>query len=72
MHYRQICAQLTHSARLCIVGKNPANTLRTRFASDDRIERVGRGIFWLKGHEIISDGQPAHCDACEEFDGTGR
>lgn len=66
MHYGQICEEITASGQIDVTSKNPANTLRTRFASDERLERVGRGVFWLKGRPIIGDGRPLHCDACGE------
>ena len=67
MHYGRICEEITASGQLDVTSKKPANTLRTRFANDERIERVGRGIFWLKGRPIIGDGRPRRCDVCEEF-----
>lgn len=47
MHYRQIYDGL-HKRGLDVGGKDPANTLLSRYFNDPRLERVGRGTYALK------------------------
>lgn len=47
LHYRQIYDGL-HKRGLDVGGKDPANTLLSRYFNDPRLERVGRGTYALK------------------------
>ena len=47
LHYRRIYDGL-HKRGLQVGGKDPANTLLSRYFNDPRLERVGRGTYALK------------------------
>lgn len=47
LHYRRIYEDL-HDRGLHVGGKDPANTLLSRYFNDSRLERVGRGTYALK------------------------
>lgn len=57
LHYREIERELRARGAIAIEGKNPANTLLSRFFNDQRLYRPKRGTYALRdGRKVRSVG----------------
>lgn len=60
LHYREIEKELRDQRKYVAGGKDPANTLLSRFFSDPRLSRVSRGVYSVRkkaGIKVTVEGE---------------